>query len=127
MAIAVGTVSTRGWARTTSEKITELMNNYTEAGYSQSVIYRDNIKSYAFAVAQYCQQPDLLCQQVEADLRRLYGNVFTEGVEVETAYEFLPDSDIRYRVVISLRVKVNGEWVDATRSVNVDMEKKASV
>lgn len=125
--IAVGTLSTRGWAKTTSEKITELMNHYTEAGWSQSVIYRGNIKSYAFTVAQYYQQPEMLCSQVETDLLRLFGNVFTEGVEVEARYEFVQDSDIRFNVIISLRVKVNGEWVDATRSVNVDPGGLASV
>lgn len=120
MVIAVGTVSTRGWARTTKEKITELMNHYTEAGYSQSVIYRDNIKSYSWSCAQYAQQPDLLAQQVEADLRRLYGNVFPEGAEAEASYQFIDANQLKYRIVISVRVMVNGEWFDATKALEVD-------
>lgn len=120
MGIAVGTVSTRGWARTTKEKITELMNHYTEAGYSQSVVYRDNIKSYAFACAQYAQQPDLLADQVTSDLTRLFGNVFPEGVQVDTSYQFIDSNEIKYRIVISLRVMENGEWYDATRAINVN-------
>lgn len=120
MVIAVGTVSTRGWARTTKEKITELMNHYTEAGYSQSVIYRDNIKSYSWSCAQYAQQPDLLAQQVEADLRRLYGNVFPEGAEAEVNYQFIDANQIKYRIVISVRVMVDGEWFDATKALEVD-------
>lgn len=120
MVIAVGTISTRGWAKTTKDKITELMNHYTEAGYSQSQIYRDNIKSYSFACAQYAQQPDLLASQVEADLKRLFGAVFPEGVQAEASYQFLDDNEIRYRIIISLRVMADGEWYDATRSVNVN-------
>ncbi len=120
MVIAVGTVSTRGWAKTTKEKITELMNHYTEAGYSQSVIYRGNVKSYAWSCAQYAQYPDLLAQQVEADLKRLYGNVFPEGAEAEVNYEFIDSNQIKYRIVISLRVMVNGEWVDSTKAIEVD-------
>ncbi|ANZ48330.1 hypothetical protein BIZ78_gp245 [Erwinia phage vB_EamM_Caitlin] len=120
MVIAVGTVSTRGWAKTTKEKITELMNHYTEAGYSQSVIYRDNIKSYSWSCAQYAQQPELLVQQVEADLRRLYGNVFPEGAEADVNYEFINDNKIKYRVIISLRVMVDGEWFDVTKALEVD-------
>lgn len=120
MVIAVGTVSTRGWAKTTKEKITELMNHYTEAGYSQSVIYRDNIKSYSWSCAQYAQQPDLLAQQVEADLRRLYGNVFPEGAEAEVNYQFIDSNQIKYRIVISVRVMVGGEWFDATKALEVD-------
>ena len=122
MVVAVGTLSTRGWAKTTGDIITELMNHYTEAGYSQSVIYRGIFKSFSFRCAAFAQDPEELASKVQQDLVSLYGGVFTAGVEVECTYEYLNDSDIRYRLIISLRVlpAVGGDWVDAMRYVNVD-------
>ncbi|QVW28539.1 hypothetical protein pEaSNUABM8_00042 [Erwinia phage pEa_SNUABM_8] len=120
MVIAVGTVSTRGWAKTTKEKVKELMNHYTEAGYSQSVIYRGNVKSYAWACAQYAQDPDYLASQVETDLKRLYGNVFPEGVACDVTFRFIDSNQIKYSIDISLRVMVDGEWYDSTNALEVD-------
>ncbi|QVW56178.1 hypothetical protein pEaSNUABM6_00042 [Erwinia phage pEa_SNUABM_6] len=122
MVVAVGTLSTRGWAITTGDKITELMNHYTESGFSQSVIYRGNIKSFSYRCAAFAQDPEELASKVQQDLVALYGAVFPAGTEVECTYEYLADSDVRYRLIISLRVLpvANGDWVDAMRYVNVD-------
>lgn len=120
MVVAVGTLSTRGWAKTTKEQVTELFNHYTESGHSQSVIYRDNIKSYAFTLAQYYQHPELMTSQIETDLRNLFSSIFPEGVDVTSTWKWDTDSDVRYVITIALRVMRNGEWYDATRSVNVD-------
>ncbi|AWN08964.1 hypothetical protein MLDJOKPK_00140 [Salmonella phage SPAsTU] len=120
--IAVGTLSTRGWARTPPEKVRELMNHYTEAGYSQSVVYQGNIKSLAYTQAVYAQDPDGMVAQIKTDLEKLYGNVFPVAVEVETSWQYLPDSDVRYRIYISVRVQdvVDGEWYDAERYVDTE-------
>ncbi|ANZ48055.1 hypothetical protein ASESINO_42 [Erwinia phage vB_EamM_Asesino] len=120
MPIAVGTVSTRGWARTAKEQIRELMNHYTEAGFSQSQIYQGNVKSLAKAQQIFSQDPEGLANRIKSDLENLYGNVFPEGVEVETTWEYLQDSDVRYRITISLRVMKNGEWIDAIRYVETE-------
>ncbi|ENC1563158.1 hypothetical protein ABKB65_000943 [Salmonella enterica subsp. enterica serovar Bareilly] len=120
--IAVGTLSTRGWARTPQEKARELMNHYTESGYSQSVVYRGNIKSLAYTQAVFAQDPDGMVAQIKMDLESLYGNVFPAGVEVETSWEFLKDSDVRYRIFISVRVQevADGEWYDVERYVDTE-------
>lgn len=120
--IAVGTLSTRGWARTPQEKARELMNHYTESGYSQSVVYRGNIKSLAYTQALYAQDPDGMVAQIKSDLEKLYGNVFPAGVEVATSWEFLENSDVRYRVFISVRVQevTDGEWYDVERYVDTE-------
>ncbi|AEP83858.1 hypothetical protein EXP36_00320 [Salmonella enterica subsp. enterica serovar Weltevreden] len=120
--IAVGTLSTRGWARTPQEKARELMNHYTESGYSQSVVYRGNIKSLAYTQAVFAQDPDGMVAQIKMDLENLYGNVFPAGVEVETSWEFLKDSDVRYRIFISVRVQevADGEWYDVERYVDTE-------
>lgn len=120
MPIVVGTLSTRGWARTAKEQIRELMNHYTEAGFSQSQIYQGNVKSLAKSMQLYPQDPEGLAAQVKDDLTSLYGNVFPEGVEVNTNWEYLQDSDVRYRINISLRVMKNGEWIDAERYVETE-------
>lgn len=122
MVDAVGTLSVRGWATTVKDKITEIMNHYTEAGRSQSVIYRGNIKSYSYACALYAQNPDLLTRQVERDLTTLYGNLFPAGVEVDCTYSYLTDSTVRYRIIISFRVlpTADGTWVDGVRYIEVD-------
>lgn len=120
MPIAVGTVSTRGWARTPREKIRELMNHYTESGYSQSMLYQGNIKSMAKAQQLFSQDPDGLANQIKKDLEWLYGNVFPEGVEVQTSWEFLNGSDVRYRINIALRVMSGGEWIDVERYVETE-------
>ncbi|QVW55180.1 hypothetical protein pEaSNUABM29_00136 [Erwinia phage pEa_SNUABM_29] len=118
--IAVGTLSTRGWARTPQEKIRELMNHYTEAGYSQSVIYQKNVKSLAYTQAVFAQDPDGMANQIKTDLENLYGNVFPEGVEVETSWDYMPDSDVRFRIYIALRVSEQGVWYDAERYVETE-------
>ena len=82
MAIAVGTVSTRGWAKTPRERIREMMNHYTEAGYSQSQIYQGNVRSLAKAKQMFAQDPDGLANRVKTDLTTLYEHIFPEGVEV---------------------------------------------
>ncbi|AFQ96752.1 hypothetical protein STRATTON_40 [Erwinia phage vB_EamM_Stratton] len=120
MPIAVGTLSTRGWARTAKEQIRELMNHYTEAGFSQSQIYQGNVKSLAKAMQVFSQDPDGLANRVKSDLESLYGNVFPEGVEVTTSWEYAQDSDVRYRINISLRVMKNGEWIDTERYVETE-------
>lgn len=123
MPIVVGTVSTRGWARTAKEQIRELMNHYTEAGFSQSQIYQGNVKSLAKAQQIFSQDPEGLANRIKSDLENLYGNVFPEGVEVETTWEYVQDSDVRYRITISLRVMKNGEWIDAIRYVETESSK----
>lgn len=120
MAIAVGTVSTRGWARTPRERIREAMNHYTEAGYSQSQIYQGNVRSLAKAQQMYAQDPDGLASKVKSDLTAIYGNIFPEGVEVETKWEYLPDTDVRYRVIIQARAKSGGIWYDVERYVETE-------
>lgn len=123
MPIAVGTLSTRGWARTAKEQIREAMNHYTESGSSQSQIYQGNVKSLAKTIQMYPQDPEGMSAQIKDDLTNLYGNIFPEGVEVTTTWEYLQDSDVRYRINISLRVMKNGEWIDAERYVETESSK----
>ena len=120
MAIAVGTVSTRGWAKTPRERIREMTNHYTEAGYSQSQIYQGNVRSLAKAKQMFAQDPDGLANRVKTDLTALYEHIFPEGVEVETAWEYLPDTDVRYRIIIQARVMSGGVWYDVERYVETE-------
>ncbi|ECD1607310.1 hypothetical protein M8812_002353 [Salmonella enterica subsp. enterica serovar Bareilly] len=120
MAIAVGTVSTRGWAKTPRERIREMMNHYTEAGYSQSQIYQGNVRSLAKAKQMFAQDPDGLANRVKTDLTTLYEHIFPEGVEVETTWEYLPDTDVRYRIIIQARVMSGGVWYDVERYVETE-------
>ena len=120
MAIAVGTVSTRGWAKTPRERIREMMNHYTEAGYSQSQIYQGNVRSLAKAKQMFAQDPDGLANRVKTDLTALYEHIFPEGGEVETTWEYLPDTDVRYRIIIQARVMSGGVWYDVERYVETE-------
>lgn len=127
MPIAVGTLSTRGWARTPQEKIRELMNHYTESGVSQSIVYAGNIKSMAAQQANYAQDPDGMAAQVKNDLNELYGNIFPEGVEVDVEPSFLVDSTVRFQLNIELRVTDGGKEYDAVRFVHVVNEVEGTV
>ena len=127
MPIAVGTLSTRGWARTPQEKIRELMNHYTESGVSQSIVYAGNIKSMAAQQANYAQDPDGMAAQVKNDLNELYGNIFPEGVEVDVEPSFLADSTVRFQLNIELRVTDGGKEYDAVRFVHVVNEVEGTV
>lgn len=119
--IVVGTLSTRGWARTPEEKIREVMNNYTEAGYSQSVIYRDNIRSYSYA-RQMCtqQDPDTLREYVENDLIILYGNVFPEKVSVTAEVVYDETETEKWKLKIAIEIYDNGIPYSAEKYVNVE-------
>lgn len=121
--IVVGTLSTRGWAKTPEEKIREVMNNYTESGYSQSVVYRGHIRSYAYARQQCAQQdPETLAEYVNADLLVLYGNVFPEKVSVETEVVYDEVQTERFALKIAVEIYDNGIPYSAEKYVNVEDE-----
>lgn len=124
MGIVVGRLSTLGWATTLQDKFNAVMNNYTEAGYSQSVLYRGNIKSYAHALAMYSQDPESLAAQVKADLLTLYKSVFPYGAETDVNIQYDDDSEIKYTVAISVRVREypDGPWQDGVRYLEVNGE-----
>ncbi|MGL5397244.1 MAG: hypothetical protein ACRDBQ_18505 [Shewanella sp.] len=125
MGIVVGRLSTLGWATTLKEKFNAVMDNYTESGYSQSVLYRGNVKSYAHALAMYSQDPESLAFQVQSDLLSLYKSVFPYGAEVEVVAQADGDeTSIRYKIVISVRVREtpDGQWYDASSYIEVKGE-----
>lgn len=112
----VGTLSTRGWARTPEEKIRELINHYTESGYSQSVLYKGNIKSLSYIRALHQNDPAALAEEVQNSLIGLLRNVFSETyneVDVDVAAESDNGSDVIFRLVISARVTIHGQRFDA--------------
>lgn len=121
MPTAVGTLSTRGWAKTPEDMIRELMNHYTESGFSQSAVYRGQIKSLAYSKAVYAQQPDSMATAVQNDLLSLYGAVFNVGetinVECSVDVTYETDSDVRFNLNINLRVRYNDVWMDAVNYV----------
>lgn len=121
--IVVGTLSSRGWARTPEEKIREVMNSYTESGFSQSVIYRNNIRSYSYA-RQICaqQDPDTLREYVENDLKILYGNVFPEKVSVEAEIVYSETEPEKWALKIAIEIYENGIPYSAEKYVNVEDE-----
>lgn len=118
--IVVGSLSVRGWAATPEEKIREVMNNYTEAGFSQSVIYQGNVKSLEHARFRTEQDMDALKREVKNDLVALYGNVFPEGVEVNADVQQQEDSDVRYILYIEVKVTEQGQSYSAEKYVNVE-------
>lgn len=116
MGKAVGTLSVRGWAKTPEDMIRELMNHYTEAGASQSVIYRGKIKSLAYTKAMLAQQPDTMADQVKQDLLDLYGQYFDDPqCTVDVTYD--TDSDVRFNLNIQLSVVYKGVRMDAVNYV----------
>lgn len=117
MKIVVGTVSTRGWAKTPEEKIHGIMNNYTESGYSQSVIYRGNIRSLAYAEQSLSQDPDAMAAKIAEDLTALYGAVFPEGCDVNVTWSWEENSNTRFNVQMAISVVENGKRYDASRYI----------
>lgn len=118
----VGTVSTRGWAVTPEERIRELINHFTESGFSQSVLYRGKIKSLSYLRAQYSEDPSGLADAVRESLTELLQNVFgPEGgtVEVDTSTEPDGQSEVVYILVISALVTINGTRYDIHDSVRL--------
>lgn len=118
----VGTLSTRGWARTPEEKIRELINHFTESGYSQSVLYKGSIKSLSYLRAAYIEDPTALAEEVQKSLTTLLRNVFFEPdsvVEVEVTSEADRGSEVIYRLVITARVTVAGQKYDVYDSVEI--------
>ncbi|ANZ48877.1 hypothetical protein HOV30_gp027 [Erwinia phage Derbicus] len=118
--IVVGTLSTRGWAVTAEEKIREVMNNYTEAGFSQSVLYQGNIKSLEHARFRTEQDMDALRSEVKKDLESLYGNIFPDGVLVNTQVIQEDESDVRYRLYIEVEVTEGENRYSIEKYVNVE-------
>ncbi|EBS0563391.1 hypothetical protein DTU56_09690 [Salmonella enterica subsp. enterica serovar Muenchen] len=118
--IVVGTLSTRGWATTAEEKIREVMNNYTEAGFSQSIIYQGNIKSLEHARFRTEQDPEALRSEVKKDLLSLYGNIFPDGVQVNTFIQEDPESDIRLKLIIEVQVTEGTEQYSIEKYVEVE-------
>ncbi len=118
--IVVGSLSVRGWAVTPEEKIREVMNNYTEAGFSQSVIYQGNIKSLEHARFRTEQDMDALKREVKNDLLSLYGNIFPEKVEVNTDVVAQEESDVRFTLFIEVKVTSQGQTYSAEKYVNVE-------
>ena len=118
----VGTVSTRGWAITPEERIREIINHFTESGYSQSVIYRGNIKSLSYLRASYMEDPVALAEAVRDSLKELLTNVFgAEGgvVDVEVTTESDRQSEVVYVLVISAMVTIDGNRYDIHDSVRL--------
>lgn len=118
----VGTVSTRGWAITPEERIRELINHFTESGFSQSVIYRGKIKSLSYLRASYSDDPAALADAVRESLTELLQNVFgAEGgtVEVEASTEPDGQSEVVYALVITALVTINGIRYDIHDSVRL--------
>lgn len=118
----VGTVSTRGWARTPEEKIREAINHFTEAGYSQSVLYRGKIKSLAYLRAMYVQDPEALAEAVRESLTTLLGNIFSADggkVEVDVTTEQDNQSEVVYVLVIAARVTLDNQQYDVANSVRL--------
>ena len=118
--IVVGTLSTRGWATTAEEKIREVMNNYTEDGFSQSIIYQGNIKSLEHARFRTEQDPEALRSEVKKDLLSLYGNIFPDGVQVNTFIQEDPESDIRLKLIIEVQVTEGTEQYSIEKYVEVE-------
>ncbi|ECF3006354.1 hypothetical protein F0D22_24255 [Salmonella enterica subsp. enterica] len=118
--IVVGTLSTRGWATTAEEKIREVMNNYTEAGFSQSIIYQGNIKSLEHARFRTEQDPEALRSEVKKDLLSLYGNIFPDGVHVNTFIQEDPESDVRLKLIIEVQVTEGTEQYSIEKYVEVE-------
>lgn len=118
----VGTVSTRGWAITPEERIRELINHFTESGFSQSVIYRGKIKSLSYLRASHSDDPAGLADAVRESLTELLQNVFSaEGgtVEVEASTEPDGQSEVVYALVITALVTINGIRYDIHDSVRL--------
>lgn len=118
----VGTVSTRGWARTPEEMIREAINHFTEAGYSQTVLYRGKIKSLSMLRAMHVQSPEDLADAVRDNLTALLGNIFSADggkVEVDVTTESDGQSEVVYMLVIAARVTLNNQQYDVANNVRL--------
>lgn len=106
----VGRLGTTGWARTPEERMSALLTNYRASAYSQTTIYAGSIKSLTFSQFRAAQDPESLASLVKEDLESLYGNVFVDGVEVQSEVVYDPENIARYAIEVGVRVQENGEF-----------------
>ncbi len=111
--IVVGRLSTKGWAKTTPDKMRQILQNYESAAYSQSTIFAGKILSWPYAQQRAIDDPDTLVTIVQRDLLNLYSSIFSNGeVEVNVAWEWADDREVVYTLIIGIEVRINGESFD---------------
>ncbi len=111
--IVVGRLSTKGWAKTTPDKMRQALKNYESAAYSQSTIFAGKIVSWPYAQQRAIDDPDTLVTIVQRDLLNLYSSIFSNGeVEVNVGWEWTDDREVVYTLIIGIEVRINGASFD---------------
>lgn len=121
MGIVVGRLSVgKGWAKTVEEKIAEKIDHYCHSGYSQSVVFKGNVRSLSKRRQEFNTELEGLSSSVKEDLTFILKNVFRvePSVEVETR----PNAEREgvYDLIIAASVTINGVEYDASKYVKVE-------
>lgn len=120
MGIVVGRLSVgKGWGKTPEEKIKEKISHYCNSGYSQSVIYRRNVRSLSKERQRNAGDLDGLVSSVIEDLTFILTNVFRVKPEVKAWTETDPSHEGLYILFMSAEVTINGVTYDASNYVKI--------
>lgn len=120
MVNAVGTLSTRGWAVVPEHKIAEAFKHFSEAGYSQTTIYRGSIKSLSYIRKQYAGMPEDMASAVVTSLTELLENIFGTGNARVTCDPIYEDDGPVFTLAISAQVVENGVTYDAADQIKIN-------
>ena len=98
------TMSMTGWAAGIAEKIDLMLAYYMASHYNQTVYHKGFVRSMAYTVQQYYNQPDALATNIKMDLESIlagyvdyvYASVKYEERENKAIYDYHIDLTINH-------------------------------
>lgn len=113
----VPTLSTVGWVNTVDKKADVILGHFFLSDYSQSVLYKGNVKSLPYIIAELSNKPLLLKARIYESLVSLM-QPFFEQVQIDVAVEEDKLDDSKLTITISATVFERGVSYDMAYLVN---------
>lgn len=119
------TLSSAGWIRDPSNKLSRLFDYYLTTNKSQSYLYRNSTISFQNTIKEFQHDPNLLSENLETTITAYFNRYFdSSSVAVRTSSI---KSDGRYDIHIDITVTENNQRYVLSRAIFMNGSKVISV
>lgn len=121
----VGRLSTTGWAKSDEEIIYQVLANYSNAAFSQSMIYAGHIRSFSNTEKNFGDDPDAMANRVKEDLTVLYNNVLSSEEfgevekDIDVSWNYVDENEVKYTLIISAEFRIRGAVIGLNRTLRL--------